>query len=101
MSLLTGAMNDNHNESENYCLCFWVNLSFGHTSYNWTNDAYVWLFGCVEIKIDFKRVGFYNLILMKGELKVNWFIFNYINIKSDLTLNLCIKIKLYDKNYKS
>lgn len=42
------------------------------------------MFDCAVTKIDFGRIYFIKLILIKNKLKVKWFIFGYIYSKNDL-----------------
>jgi len=49
------------------------------------------VFGCAETKIDFIRIYFVKLTVVKSELNVKWFMFGYIHINASSTINLSVK----------
>ena len=50
------------------------------------------MFGCAVEKIDFDIIDFVELILVKSELNVKWFMFGYLQNKSDLYEKCCLDV---------
>ena len=50
------------------------------------------VFGCAVEKIDFDRIDFVELILVKSELNIKWFMFGYLQNKSDLYEKCCLDV---------
>jgi len=58
------------------------------------------MFGPVVTRIDFEWIDYVILILDKSELNLKWFLFGFIYLKVNLTINLRLKSIVEAKSYK-